>query len=101
MFFHLSMNHYALLLTQIYCRVKVGLYNIICSGCPVPPHSNAWSCGILFRFVIGFGLELNFTTILVAKKGCDPASVVAVMRQLVASRQICLGFAGIRWTAFW
>ena len=68
MFFHLSMNHYALLLTQIYCRLKVGLYNVICSGCLVPPHSNVWSCGILCRLVIGFGLELDFLSILVVKK---------------------------------
>ena len=100
MFFHLSMNHYALLLTQIYCRLKVVLYNVICSGCLVPPHSNVWSCGILCRLVIGFGLELDFLSILVVKKGCDPVSVVADVRQLVASRHICLGFAGIRWAEF-
>ena len=82
MFFHLSMNHYALLLTQIYCRLKVGLYNVICSGCLVPPNSNVWSCGIFCRLVIG--LELDFVSILVVKKGCDPASMVAVVRQLVA-----------------
>ena len=68
MFCHLSVNHYALVLTQIYCRLKVGLYNVICSGCLVPPHSNVWSCGILCRLVIGFGLELVSLSILVAKK---------------------------------
>ena len=100
MLFHLSMNHYALLLTQIYCRLKVGLYNVICSGCFVPPHSNVWSCGILCRLVIGFGFRLDFLSILMVKKGFDPASVVADVRQLVASGHICLGLAGIRWAEF-
>ena len=78
MFFHLSMNHYALLRTQIYFRLKVGLYNVICSWCLVPPHYNVWSCGILCRLVIGFGLESHFLSILVAKKGCDLALAAAV-----------------------
>ena len=68
MFCHLSVNHYALVLTQIYCRLKVGIYNAICSGCLVPPHSNVWSCGILCRLVIEFGSELDFLSILVIKK---------------------------------
>ena len=34
-----------------------------------------------------------------AKKGCDSASDCGLVRQLVASRHICLGFAGIRWAA--
>ena len=79
------MNHYALLLTQIYCRLKVGLYNVICSGCLVPPHSNFWSCGILCRLVVGFGLELDFLSILLAKKGCDSALVAAVHDNMLRS----------------
>ena len=78
MFFHLSMNHYALLLIQFHFRLKVRLSNTICSECFAPPHSNVWSCGILCRLVIRFGLELDFVSILVAKKGCDPALVAAV-----------------------
>ena len=66
----------------------------------MPPHSNVWSCGILCRLVIGFGFDLDFLSILVVKIGCDPASVVADVRQLVASRHIFLGFAGIRWAEF-
>ncbi len=100
MFFHLSMNHYALLLIQIYCRLKVGLYNVICSWCLVPPHYNVWSCGILCWVVIGFGLKLDFPSTLVVKKGRYLASAVAGVRQLVTSRHTCLGFAGIRWAEF-
>ena len=44
----------------------------------MPAHCDVWSCGILCRLVIGFGLELDSLSILVAKKGCDSTSVAAV-----------------------
>ena len=64
-------------------QAKSRLIYFIGSGCLAPPHFNVWSCGILCRLVIGFGLELDFLSILVAKKGCNLESVAAVCDNLL------------------
>ena len=83
MFFHTVMDHYALLLIQFYFRLKVGLNTNICPGCLAPTHCYVWGCGILCKLVIGFGSELDFLSILVAKKACDSALVAAVHDNLL------------------
>ena len=51
----------------------------------MPPYCDGWSCGILCRLVVGFGLVLDFLSILLAKKGCDSASVAAVHDNMLRS----------------
>ena len=93
MFFRLFVSHYALSLIQFYCRLKVGLNNFIYSGCLALPHSNVWSYGILYRLVIGFGLELDFLSILVAKK----AVIQHLWRPCATTCRVAAHLSGIFW----
>ena len=44
--------------------------------------------------MIGFGLELDFLSILVVKKGCDPASVAAVYDKVLRRGTFVWDFQG-------